>query len=39
MPLSSASLAAGAWELAFEGIQGAQGPPSMKVYQELLQVW
>ena len=37
-PLSSASLAAGAWVFCLEGIQGAQGPPSMKVYQELLQV-
>lgn len=39
MPLSSASLAAGAWVLALEGIQGAQGPPSNRVYQLLFQVW
>ena len=39
MPASSVSSAAGAWVFCLEGIQGAQGPPSMKVYQELLQVW
>ena len=39
MPLSSASFAAGACVFAFEGIHGAQGPPSINVYQELLQVW
>ena len=39
MPLSSLASAAGAWVLTLEGTQGAQGPPSMKVYQELLQVW
>ena len=39
MPLSSSSFAAGACTFCLLGIQGAHGPPSIKVYQELLQVW
>ena len=39
MPLSSASFAAGACVFCLLGIQGFHGPPSMSVYQELLQVW